>query len=272
MDCDTTGIEPDFALVKFKKLAGGGYFKIINQAVPEALRTLGYGEAQIAEIEAYAVGPRHAGAGAGHQPLHAQGQGLHRRGAAQARHRAQDGLRHQVRLQPLDDRRGVPDQDAADPGRDAGRSRLRPARAPGLFQEGHRGGQRARVRGHDAGRRAAHRREAPARVRLRQPLRPQGQALPVGGEPHPHDGGEPALHLGRHLQDHQHAERGDRGGLQAVLHALLAAGAEGQCALPRRLQAVPAAQCAAAGRRRRGAGGGGRAAHRPTSRWRRGRP
>ena len=56
MDCDTTGIEPDFALVKFKKLAGGGYFKIINRAVPEGLRALGYGEAQIAEIEAYAVG------------------------------------------------------------------------------------------------------------------------------------------------------------------------------------------------------------------------
>ncbi len=56
MDCDTTGIEPDFALVKFKKLAGGGYFKIINRAVPEALRTLGYSEAQIGEIEAYAVG------------------------------------------------------------------------------------------------------------------------------------------------------------------------------------------------------------------------
>ena len=56
MDCDTTGIEPDFALVKFKKLAGGGYFKIINQAVPEALRTLGYRESEIAEIEAFAVG------------------------------------------------------------------------------------------------------------------------------------------------------------------------------------------------------------------------
>ncbi|MEY3553598.1 MAG: hypothetical protein RL735_1946, partial [Pseudomonadota bacterium] len=56
MDCDTTGIEPDFALVKFKKLAGGGYFKIINRAVPEALRALGYSEAQIAEIEAFAVG------------------------------------------------------------------------------------------------------------------------------------------------------------------------------------------------------------------------
>ena len=56
MDCDTTGIEPDFALVKFKKLAGGGYFKIINRAVPPALRTLGYTESQIAEIEAYATG------------------------------------------------------------------------------------------------------------------------------------------------------------------------------------------------------------------------
>ena len=56
MDCDTTGIEPDFALVKFKKLAGGGYFKIINRGVPEALRTLGYSESQIAEMEVYAVG------------------------------------------------------------------------------------------------------------------------------------------------------------------------------------------------------------------------
>jgi ribonucleoside-diphosphate reductase alpha chain len=56
MDCDTTGIEPDFALVKFKKLAGGGYFKIINRAVPAALRALGYGESEIADVVAYAVG------------------------------------------------------------------------------------------------------------------------------------------------------------------------------------------------------------------------
>ena len=56
MDCDTTGIEPDFALVKFKKLAGGGYFKIINQSVPAALAKLGYGSAQIQEIISYAVG------------------------------------------------------------------------------------------------------------------------------------------------------------------------------------------------------------------------
>ncbi len=56
MDCDTTGIEPDFALVKFKKLAGGGYFKIINRTVPEALRVLGYSGEKIEEIVRYAVG------------------------------------------------------------------------------------------------------------------------------------------------------------------------------------------------------------------------
>ncbi|MGD0968131.1 MAG: LAGLIDADG family homing endonuclease [Candidatus Aquilonibacter sp.] len=56
MDCDTTGIEPDFALVKFKKLAGGGYFKIVNQSVEAALQRLGYSPEQIAAIETYAKG------------------------------------------------------------------------------------------------------------------------------------------------------------------------------------------------------------------------
>ncbi|WP_085933273.1 vitamin B12-dependent ribonucleotide reductase [Enhydrobacter aerosaccus] len=56
MDCDTTGIEPDFALVKFKTLAGGGYFKIINRTVPLALKTLGYDDAAIERIVAHAVG------------------------------------------------------------------------------------------------------------------------------------------------------------------------------------------------------------------------
>jgi ribonucleoside-diphosphate reductase alpha chain len=56
MDCDTTGVEPDFALVKFKKLSGGGYFKIINQSVPAALRNLKYNEKQIDNIIKYAVG------------------------------------------------------------------------------------------------------------------------------------------------------------------------------------------------------------------------
>ncbi|WP_036766981.1 adenosylcobalamin-dependent ribonucleoside-diphosphate reductase [Parvularcula oceani] len=56
MDCDTTGIEPDFALVKFKSLAGGGTIRIINASVPRALETLGYDEAQIRDIVTYAVG------------------------------------------------------------------------------------------------------------------------------------------------------------------------------------------------------------------------
>ncbi|MFH1378032.1 MAG: vitamin B12-dependent ribonucleotide reductase, partial [Planctomycetota bacterium] len=56
MDCDTTGVEPDFALVKFKKLAGGGYFKIINQSVPPALKKLGYTAEQSSDIIRYATG------------------------------------------------------------------------------------------------------------------------------------------------------------------------------------------------------------------------
>ena len=56
MDCDTTGIEPDYALVKFKKLAGGGYFKIINQSVPSALHILGYNEEEVEAIVKYCVG------------------------------------------------------------------------------------------------------------------------------------------------------------------------------------------------------------------------
>jgi len=56
MDCDTTGVEPDFALVKFKKLAGGGYFKIVNQSVPIALTRLGYSAEEIEDIVSYAVG------------------------------------------------------------------------------------------------------------------------------------------------------------------------------------------------------------------------
>jgi ribonucleoside-diphosphate reductase alpha chain len=75
MDCDTTGIEPDFALVKFKKLAGGGYFKIINRTVPLALRTLGYGDAEIEAMVRYAVGHGTlAGApGVNHESLKAKG-------------------------------------------------------------------------------------------------------------------------------------------------------------------------------------------------------
>ena len=56
MDCDTTGVEPDFALVKFKKLAGGGYFKIINASIPPALKRLGYTKEQVDDIVRYSRG------------------------------------------------------------------------------------------------------------------------------------------------------------------------------------------------------------------------
>jgi ribonucleoside-diphosphate reductase alpha chain len=77
MDCDTTGIEPDFALVKFKKLAGGGYFKIINRTVPVALRKLGYSDEQIQEMIAYAVGhgTLEEAPGVNHAALRARGFG-----------------------------------------------------------------------------------------------------------------------------------------------------------------------------------------------------
>ena len=76
MDCDTTGIEPDFALVKFKKLAGGGYFKIVNQSVPDALRRLGYAEAEVQEIVAYVSRHQHAARRAAHQPRALKARGL----------------------------------------------------------------------------------------------------------------------------------------------------------------------------------------------------
>ncbi|MBS1722032.1 MAG: vitamin B12-dependent ribonucleotide reductase [Armatimonadetes bacterium] len=75
MDCDTTGIEPDFALVKFKKLAGGGYFKIVNQSVPVALHKLGYSQEQIEDIVAYTVGhgTLKGAPGINHETLRAKG-------------------------------------------------------------------------------------------------------------------------------------------------------------------------------------------------------
>lgn len=75
MDCDTTGIEPDFALVKFKKLAGGGYFKIINQSVPAALKKLGYSAREIADIVTYVRGTSslHGAPHVNRDSLHAKG-------------------------------------------------------------------------------------------------------------------------------------------------------------------------------------------------------
>ena len=85
MDCDTTGVEPDFALVKFKKLAGGGYFKIINRCAPEALRALGYSPDEIHAMELYAVGhgTLKGSNAVSHEALRAKGFGIAEIGAVE---------------------------------------------------------------------------------------------------------------------------------------------------------------------------------------------
>ncbi len=245
MDCDTTGIEPDFALVKFKKLAGGGYFKIINRAVPEALAHAGLQRSRDRRDRGLCGRPRQSRQRAGGQPFHAEGQGLHQRSHRSDREGAADRLRHQVRLQQMDAGRAILPRRA---GGFAGRSRqpdLRPAGASWLQQARDRGRQHPCLRRDDGGRCPAPEACALRGVRLRQSVRPHRQALSLGRKPHPHDGGGAALHLGRHLQDHQHAERGLGRRLQERVHAVVEAGAEGQRALSRWLQAQPAAELAA---------------------------
>ena len=113
MDCDTTGIEPDFALVKFKKLAGGGYFKIMNRLVPRALRALGYGADEIADDRTLRARPRHAEGAPGDQP---RDPGAPRASTKPRSPRieagARRGLRHQIRVQQMDPGRRVPDREA----------------------------------------------------------------------------------------------------------------------------------------------------------------
>ena len=217
MDCDTTGIEPDFALVKFKKLAGGGYFKIINRAVPEALRALGYRESEIAEIEVYALGHgslRQAPA-INTGSLRAKGftdeklEGLEKSLASAFDIKfafnkwalGADFLVNQLK---------VPAEKLDDPSFELlpflGFSKA-DIEAANIFCCGAmtlEGAPHLKLR-------------ALQGVRLRQPLRPHRQALPLGREPHQDDGGRAALHLGRDLQDHQHAERRHRRGLQGRL-------------------------------------------------------
>ena len=150
MDCDTTGIEPDFALVKFKKLAGGGYFKIINRMVPEALRGLGYPEEAIKRIIEFAVGhgTLSGAPGVNHETLAAKGFTPEKIAAVEKARGV--GLRHQIRLQQMDARRGLPHRHAR-PLAGAHRSaRFRPAGRDRLRQAGDRGGQRICLRGHDA--------------------------------------------------------------------------------------------------------------------------
>ena len=208
MDCDTTGIEPDFALVKFKKLAGGGYFKIINQSLPIALARLGYHAAQIDDIVAYCVGRRTL---RGAPYINHESARAPRASTTTALARVEAALDAAFDLSFAFNRWTLGEgylRAAARPQRGAARGveRQPPARAR-LHRRADRGGQRLRLR-HDDGRgRAAPARRPPRRLRLRQPLRQEGPALHRGGRPHPDDGGGPAVPLRRHQQDDQHARR-----------------------------------------------------------------
>ena len=113
MDCDTTGVEPDFALVKFKKLAGGGYFKIVNQSVPAALKNLGYTQAQIDDIIALRAGLDELEGHAPRQPGLPGFQGADRRRDHEDRKDASGHVRAFKRFQSM----GVERGDAQAPGR-----------------------------------------------------------------------------------------------------------------------------------------------------------
>ena len=150
MDCDTTGIEPDIALVKYKQLAGGGMLKIVNQTVPLALRTLGYDQPQVEAIIAY--------------------------------------------IDKHDTIEGSPD--------------LKP--------------------------------RAPAGVRLCLSAAGRQALDPLAGA-HPDDGRRPAVRLRGHLEDSEHAAGKHCRGRRPGLYGRLAAGAEGPCHLPRRVERGAAA-------------------------------
>ncbi len=210
--------------------------------------------------------PRDARERAGRQPRIAPCEGLSGRGDGKGRGGAAERVRHPLRVQQVDARRRDADPRSEDFGRALRRAGLRSARRARLLEGGDRGRQHFRLRRHDVGGRASPQGRALRGVRLRQSLRPHRQALSLGREPHPHDGGGAALHLGRDLQDHQHAERRHGRGLQGRLHAELAARPQGQRPLPRRLEAVAAAEQPADRERRRGGGGARDAASPPPPR------
>ena len=258
MDCDTTGIEPDFALVKFKKLAGGGYFKIINRAVPGRAARPRLPRVGDRRDRGLCGRPRLARPGAGDQSRDAARQGLHRREDRGGRGGPEVGLRHQVRVQPLDARRGLPARHARHPGREARRPGLRPPALPRLLEGRHRGGEHPRLRRDDARGRAAS--SSPSTTRSSTaPTRAGASArryLSVESHIRMMAAAQPFISgaISKTINMPNDATVED---CKIGLHAVLAPGAQGQRALPRRLEAVAAAERGADRRR-----GGGRARRR----------
>ena len=256
MDCDTTGIEPDFALVKFKKLAGGGYFKIINASIPPALARLGYTPQQIEDIVRYC-----RGAGTLNGCPHINRASLKAKGFTDdvlQTHRgaAARRLRAALRLQPLDlGDDFLTGQARLHRGADSTRPASTCSTALGFTPRADRRGQRLRLRHHDHRGGPAPEARALSGLRLRQQVRQDGQRF-LSAESHIRmmAAAQPFI-SGAISQDDQHAARRDRRGRQEGVPAQLAADAQGQRPVPRRLEAEPAAQ-----HRRRRPGPGRRAA------------
>ena len=239
MDCDTTGVEPDFALVKFKKLAGGGYFKIANQSIEPALRNLGYSADERQAILEYVLGTMTLDGAP-----HINRDSLRERGFVdedidkiEAALPGVFELGFAFNIWALGEealqRAGISAADASRPGFDL-------LRALGFSQREIDEANADHLRLDDGRGRAVPARGASPGLRLRQQVREDGDALHPPHGSHPDDERRAELPLRRHLQDDQYAERGDRRGRARCLRAELASRHQGDGALPRRFEAEPA--------------------------------
>jgi len=241
MDCDTTGVEPDFALVKFKKLAGGGYFKIANQSLAPALKKLGYEPKQIDEIVTYVVG-RKTLAGA----PHVNHESLASKGFDDAALQKVEKALESAFDVSFAFNKGILGEEFLKAKLGLSDEQLDDWSFNLLEHLGFSKKQIAAATDYVCGTMtvegAPHLKDQHLPVFDCEPLRQEGQALhPVRSAPL-HDGGRAAVHLGRDQQDDQHAaRRGDRR-RQARLPPRQRADAQGRGALPRRQQAEPAAQ------------------------------
>ena len=254
MDCDTTGIEPDFALVKFKKLAGGGYFKIINQSLPPALAALGYTDAQIQDIGAYC---------AGHQTLKGapfiNHEVLRQKGFDDAAlERLEGSLAQAFEIQFVfnkfnlgeefcREKLGVSDAQLADP-------TFNMLKTLGFTQE-----EVAAANDYCCGTMtvegAPHlKAEHLADFRLRQSLRTDRATVYCRRCAYPHDGGGPTLHQRCHQQNYQYACRCLVGRCQSGLSLCLEEHGQGGRALSRWIEVEPTVECFLGQRKRRGGG------------------
>ena len=241
MDCDTTGVEPDFALVKFKKLAGGGYFKIVNSSVPAALRNLGYGEKQIKDIIRYLLGTMNLEGTPHVNREWLKAKGLHRRRDRQDRKGASGHFRAHERVQPLQPRRRGCSSAWACPQAEFEKPTFNFLSWAGLTEAQLAEANEA-ICGTMTVEGAPHLREEHLAVfDCANKCGAEGQALHRADGPCADDGRHAAVPFGRDFEDGQPSERDD--GRRSRRHLLpgLEAGPEGHRALPRRLQALAAA-------------------------------